>query len=378
MIVFHEGLPGSGKSYEACVLHILQALESGRRVITNIEGINHAKFSELTHIPLLELREQLVCIFEDGDLEKQKTAILEHSGKDTLVVIDEIQNLFPSERQKLSPEWNKYISEHRHDGLDIILMGQDRKDCHTMWRRRIQRIITFNKLSAVGKDNSYRWECLEATRPEKYKKVTSGVRQYKALYFGLYSSHTNGTENKSVYSDDRANIRNNKLLRWGVPLMLVMLFFAVSHLMDFFSTPAQAENTAKPKTYNATKLKSQANALREQQLNPQPAATSQPVQPVEPAPIDIFDGYAKKYRLRLAALITTPKDDSRLYARIDVLDKSFHIQEAFTVSGLRDMGWDINYRESGLYITKEGVTHIARAWPIDKPGRVDNYTATSL
>ena len=61
MIVFHEGLPGSGKSYEACVMHIIPALKAGRDVLTNINGINHKKFAELTGIPLPIVQKQLIC-----------------------------------------------------------------------------------------------------------------------------------------------------------------------------------------------------------------------------------------------------------------------------------------------------------------------------
>ena len=346
MIVFHEGLPGSGKSYEACAMHILPALDKGRRVVTNIEGINHAKFAELLHIPELDLKDRLICVF-DHDIEIQKENFLRESGKDALIIIDEIQNLFPSERQKLPPEWNRYVSEHRHDGLDIVLMGQDRRDCHSMWRRRIQRVITFNKLSAVGQDNRYRWQCLEATRPEKYKAVTSGVRSYDSKYFGLYASHTQGTDNKNVYSDDRANVLKNKNLKLVLFVIPVLIYFAVSTLYDFFNPDA-------PQIVKTEKLpepeKGQFISLSEPTAD---SLNTAPMVEVEPPPIDIFDQYAKQYRLRLSALVIASE-------------------------ALRDMGWSVSYRDSGLYITKQGITHIARAWPIDKFGRVDNDTLATL
>lgn len=369
MIVFHEGLPGAGKSYEACAMHILPAVEKGRRVVTNIEGINHEKFSELTHIPLLDLREQLICVF-DHDIEEQKRLFLEYSGKDALIIIDEIQNLFPQERAKLNEDWNRYISEHRHDGLDIVLMGQDRRDCHNMWRRRIQRVITFNKLSAVGSDKRYRWECLEATGREKFKKVTSGIRSYDPKYFGLYKSHTDGTSNTSVYVDKRANVLNNKSLRFAIVGAVVACFFAISFLIDFFTpdeeiaTPAtRIEHKEAPAPVHKPEYKYVADV---------------PPEPIEPEPIDLFDDYAKKYRVRLAALIYSTSSPENIYAQVDLLDASYHKKETFTLSGLRDMGWSIKYRESGLYITKQGVTHIARPWPIDKFGRVDQNTANQL
>lgn len=55
MIIFHQGLPRSGKSYEA-VITILAELKKGRQVFTNIDGINFEKFSQLSGIPLDKLK----------------------------------------------------------------------------------------------------------------------------------------------------------------------------------------------------------------------------------------------------------------------------------------------------------------------------------
>ncbi|WP_372878689.1 zonular occludens toxin family protein [Spongiibacter marinus] len=374
MIVFHEGLPGSGKSYEACAMHILPAIEKGRRVVTNIEGINHEKFAELSGVPLPYVIEKLQCIYTP-DVDEQRQAFLEHSGKDALIVLDEVQNLFPSERQKLSDEWNRYITEHRHDGLDIVLMGQDRRDCHSMWRRRIQRVITFNKLSAVGMDNRYRWVVLEATRPEKYKETTSGTRTYDSKYFGLYKSHTDGTDNKSVYSDKRATVFAGKGLRYGVPAFVVALFFAFSTLSDFF-TPKDDVVSDKPQiAQQPPQRPTIAPNKPASKPKPEPKAEQKP----EPPPaLDIFDEYARKHRLRLSAVLVGEDKPDKFYAQVDILNSSYHRQEVFTAQGLRDMGWQLSYRESGLYIKKGNTVHIARPWPIDKYGKVDNHTMAQL
>lgn len=350
-------------------MHIAPALDAGRRVVTNIEGINHQAFADLLHIPLLDVKQLLICVY-DHDVEKQKELFLEHTGKDALVIFDEIQNLFPQERQKLNDAWNRYISEHRHDGLDVVLMGQDRRDCHAMWRRRIQRVITFNKLSAVGADNRYAWACYEATGREKFKKVTGGNRTYDKKYFGLYQSHTVGTKNKDVYKDKRANVLNSKSLRFSVLAVPVVLYLALSFLADFFSPQAA---TASP----VAQVSAPRSQLVTPAQKPQLQSAPKPAEPEEPPPIDIFDKFAKEHRLRLSGLILS-NDKSKLLAQVDVLDKSYHRQEVFTVQGLRDMGWQVSYRDSGLYIVKQGVTHIARSWPIDKFGKVDNDTMAQL
>ena len=68
MIIFHQGLPRSGKNYEA-VITILAELKKGRQIFTNIEGINFEKFSQLSGIPLEKLKGDT---FEVEILESQK------------------------------------------------------------------------------------------------------------------------------------------------------------------------------------------------------------------------------------------------------------------------------------------------------------------
>jgi zona occludens toxin len=382
MIVFHEGLPGSGKSYEACVMHILPALKAGRDVITNINGINHQKFSELTGIPVPVLQKILICIShqdcqdEEQRLEHIKADFLAETKKDSMVVIDEIQDMFPTKRQPVTPEWSKWIASHRHEGLDVVLMGQDRRDVHPIWRRRIQRLLTFNKLQAVGADSSYRWVCLEATSPEKFKEVSSGIRSYDKKYFGLYSSHTQGTENKSVYKDDRANILKNKKLQFAFVAFFALAYYGISNTVAFFD----------PKeTVVAQPAKS---AQGEPKLIPAPqtavtqASQTQPQTPVKPSPeaerpsLDIFDQEARKGRLRLAALM---HNADKIYFRIEIMDSFNRLLATYDYASLIDLGWHVENRDSGVHLTKRDQVYVARPWQLEKSyTQVDRRTSERL
>lgn len=57
MIDLLEGIPGSGKSYEAVVYHVLPALKSGRKVVTNLP-LNVDAFAKLdpSYVDLLDIR----------------------------------------------------------------------------------------------------------------------------------------------------------------------------------------------------------------------------------------------------------------------------------------------------------------------------------
>ncbi len=378
MIVFHEGLPGSGKSYEACVMQIVPALIAGRDVLTNINGINHEKFASLTGIPIAIIKKQLICIShsecddEEKRLELVKEDILKKTKKDSLIVIDEIQDIHPTKRQALSAEWSKYIASHRHEGLDIVLMGQDRRDVHPIWRRRIQRLLTFNKLQAVGSEDSYRWVCLEACAPEKFKEVNSGVRRYDKKYFGLYLSHTKGTKNKSVYKDNRANVFKNKTLQSVVIGFFVVGYWGITKTLAFFQPKvkeiAAIEEQALTNTVN-TPLPVAANPSSS---NAAQSGSSSSESVLNPS-IDIFDQEARKGRLRLAALLYT---NEKLYFQIEIMDGYNRLLAVYDYASLVDLGWKIENRDSGVHLTKENQTYVARPWQLENSYAKVNRRAT--
>ena len=201
MLIFHEGLPGAGKSYEAMVHQVLPALEKGRKVFAYIEGLDHGKIAEVLDESEERIKQLLIPLDRD-----QVPTIYDHVENDALVVIDELQNFFPSGRQKLSDQMTQFVTEHRHRGLDILCMGQDLRDCHNLWKRRISQKVVFVKLDAVGMSKRYRWTVQKATTGEKFHDIRSGVRKYDPKYFGIYASHTDDTENTADFKDDRANI----------------------------------------------------------------------------------------------------------------------------------------------------------------------------
>jgi len=382
MIAFHEGLPGAGKSYEACCYHILPALKAGRHVVTNIRGINCEKFAELLDEPV-ELVEMLVTQIEPAeqeDDEKEITRVKDEFATRTpdgaLIVWDEIQDYYPSGNYKLPHSHQKFWTEHRHRGLDIVIMGQDRDDVHKIIRSRIEALTYFLKLKAVGQPNKYKWEHYERQRKGKFEKIGSGVRSYDSQYFGLYLSHRKEGIKSSVYTTGRTNVlKNTKLLTLGVPVAFAAAIYGVSHLWSFF----HPEPAPTPPKVGVSYSRAPAAAS-----SPPPAAvpsspgqharTSEP----EPEPIDYFDRMATAYSVRLSGLISSEQEGKELLGYVEMLDSSYHVKERFTVQDIQALGWAVSHEVYGLLIVKEGVRHVARAWPLDLFGRVDQRTANSL
>lgn len=375
MIVFHEGLPRSGKSYEAVVKHILPSIKNGRSVYSNINGLfdGAEKIASLIGMSPNEVASHIITL-SDEDVYNLQNVV----PKDALIAIDEIQNYYPSGREKIPKETIKYIAEHAQHGHDIILMGQSFADVAPIWRRRTQRKIMFSKRTGIGRPDEYTWTAYEATAPEQFSKISSGGGKYDKKYFGTYKSHQTGTKNTSfAYEDDRTNVFKQKGFLWGIPLALIAVFFAISYLYDFFNEPsfagAQVEKTPEPKP------KPKEPAPQPVKKSNQETPVVADVQaPVVKEPLDYLDSIAQKYRLRLSAAIYD-EHDVLFSAYIDAYDATDHLKERFFLADVQSLGWQVEHKQYGLLITKDDVSHVVRPFPLgDLYGRVNSNLARSL
>lgn len=322
MIIFHEGLPGSGKSYEALVKHIIPSLEKGRKVYARLNGFNYEKVSELTGKTVEELESLYTEITEE-----QVLTVYDIVENDSLLVLDELQNFFPSGRQKLSDEMTRFIAEHRHRGMDIICMGQALADVHTTWKRRTERKISFLKLSMVGMDSKYKWEMYQGSingvkGDVVFKKIKSGVEKYDSKYFGSYLSHQLTTDNTDVYSDDRVNIFKTKQFMFYIPIFICVIAFAIYFLTSFFNGDTQIVNTKSKEPSNGPVANVQnQDALEAKYLNkkvnekpkPKPKPSTDPYQRLR----DLIQNnnamitYEEIYRDRIADLLVVVESTSK-------------------------------------------------------------------
>ena len=125
MLIFHEGLPGSGKSYEAVVKHIIPAIESGRKVYARMDGFDKdeclQKIATLINLDLEDVKHKLICVLPE-DVYKIDKIVEDNS----LVVIDEIARYWSQKgkRSNVSESISDFVKEHRHRGIDILAMAE--------------------------------------------------------------------------------------------------------------------------------------------------------------------------------------------------------------------------------------------------------------
>ncbi|WP_421322465.1 zonular occludens toxin family protein [Aeromonas veronii] len=370
MLIFHEGLPGSGKSYEAMVFHIIPRLKDGRTVDAYIEGLDFEKIAALAEITLEQCQEQLRQITRE-----QVPNIHEHVRDKSLVVIDESQNFWPSGRQKLPDPIIQLITEHRHRGLDIVLMGQNLNDVHSMWRNRTDRKFVFQKLDAVGQDNRYSWTSYKgALRADgqrsriEFTKLTGGIRQYDSKYYGTYASTTSEDNEMGVYKDDRTNIFKSAKFKFGIPIALVLLvgglWFAIDTMINFNSKTGADE---------AVKKAQQQDVASPQQPG-QPATRPAASPPAPPKVDDLFTQTLDGNKPVLTS--QTVVNGQLLDAWIEVWDSKDNSLMTWRSADLIDLGWTVALKSYGLVITKGKTTMLIRERNTLPPSNRDNLTAS--
>lgn len=239
-ITFHEGLPGAGKTYEAVLSFILPAVKSGRAVYTNIRGVDPDAIAAYLGIAPVFVRSVIHTIEHDSRDEDSRELVedfLLKAPPDSLIIWDEIQNFYPPSRQALSHRVTQFVTEHRHSGHDIILMGQHRMDVHAIWRRRIEQVITFRKLSYLGWDKGYRYTVYQAIPPDKWESVVSGTRSYDKRIFSLYSSFRAETQNKALLKSEKT-IFSSWQFRYALPVFALLAVWGITTAASYFEPVA--------------------------------------------------------------------------------------------------------------------------------------------
>lgn len=247
------GRPGSGKSYESIVYHVIPALKDGRKVVTNLP-LNLEHFKQVFGEEVLELIEVREDSFDkDRGVIKALSRDVDFTSDDwrndlnqgPLYVIDECHFQFPrTGRGKQASEeladFLLYLSEHRHYGHDFVLMTQSLGKLNKDLRDMIEIQYAVSKHTAAGSQKSYTQKVLDGAvgRPVC---VNTNIRTYKSEYFPFYKSHT-----KSDSSVDEAMAKDIKPIwkHWTFYLCGLCLLFVIYKISQGNLNPfGVSENT---------------------------------------------------------------------------------------------------------------------------------------
>lgn len=269
-----EGIPGSGKSYEAVAFHILPALQAGRLVITNLP-INVAMFAAIDpgYADLIQIRTRSQPILgtwdatrldENGNGEafqlfppghdftkrieiKTKGKAFElvsegrtylpptvqapfsqvwdyystwkhpQTGQGPLFIVDECH--VPIPRITADDQVREWFSLHRHFNADVLLMSQRFRKIHPDISELCAILVRCRKADILGRADSYIRK-VHAGYPGSVISVEE--RKYKPEIFPLYKSHTQGNSvAESGASDVKPLTVQFKRFTWAVWLLAV-------------------------------------------------------------------------------------------------------------------------------------------------------------
>jgi zona occludens toxin len=367
MLIFNQGIPRSGKSYDAMRNHIIPALKKGRHVFARLNGLNFDQIATLAGVTVPECCRLLTHIPEEKIPELTKLDIPVGS----LVVLDEAQNFWPNSRAKLSPDVIKFVSEHGHKGLDILLMGQDIKDVHSLWRRRVSQVVVFNKLDMLGFPNKYSWALSKAVSPDVFQPVSNGQETYDTTIFGSYRSFVEGAESNQLYADKRASIWNRKFFKFVVPLGLIVVFGAVWYLWHIFHSDSLAGKSTVKTVTTVTRTQVPAGGPPSVAQVPQPGQAP-PAPPVEKKyEKDFIQDLSEKHRLRITAVIQSGK---KIFAMFEWYDDGLHVKERLSYASIVRLGYAVEIFEGGetATIAKGKVKYVATQFPLEQEGRISD------
>jgi zona occludens toxin len=252
-IKLYTGRMGSGKSYEVVTVVILDAIRNGRRVVTNIAGINYGLMRSTLAKEGVELDSigRIVSVDHD-DVLKDTFWLVDQSSDDSfiepgdLLVLDEVWRFWEGFASPRMPEAVlNFFRMHRHfvnekTGItcDVALISQDINDIGRKVKTVIEETYYMEKLTVLGSSKRYRVDVYSGQKKYRSSPVRSFQRAYNPDFFGFYSSHSqkneDGVDAKEVNIDGRGNLLKSPFFKFVLPIVLVLMIWGGSSVWGFF------------------------------------------------------------------------------------------------------------------------------------------------
>lgn len=156
MIYLYYGKIGDGKTYHVVRNELIPAILAGRRIYTNIDGLNFRYLSTYLNISLHEIK---VTHIENGNWfvqnmqlsNEQKEWTNPHVEHNSLFIIDEAQRIWDArDFRNTKKEFLSFLEYHRHFGFDIVFITQNPKRLESSILRLTNEAYQIKNLKFLG------------------------------------------------------------------------------------------------------------------------------------------------------------------------------------------------------------------------------------
>lgn len=249
------GRMGGGKTYEVVSSVIVPAIGRGRRVVTNIAGLNYDaicdyltaqgvdddKFGELVCVSHADVETADFWLTETKMNENKKATI----QPGDLIALDEIWRFWEGfASRKMPDDVMNFVRMHRHfvhegSGLscDLAIITQDVMDIARRVRAVVSETYVMTKLLMIGRPNQYRVAVFTGYKTSA-KPLNDFFRTYNKKIFPLYSSHSQkkegGADAVEENIDSRGNLFGRKMFKYVIPISIPIFLYTIYAVYGFF------------------------------------------------------------------------------------------------------------------------------------------------
>lgn len=259
----YSGLQGHGKSYEVVRSVIVPNVAKGRRVVTNVAGLNvdkiraycvdklgadPEKLGEIVNVTNERIVEPKFFPIENAD----NTDCVVQGGD--VIIIDECWRYYVT-GEKLPDGHLTFFRMHRHflhpetgQCCDLVLIVQDIDDLQRKVRATVEKSFLMKKHKELGMDNRYSVTAFSGKR-QTHAAITEQFQEsYKPEIFELYSSYSQSggaAKASEAAADKRGNVLNRKLFKFGIPLAILAIGGGIWNTWRFFHPDLKPVTTPK-------------------------------------------------------------------------------------------------------------------------------------
>ena len=248
----YVGLMGTGKSYEVVSSVIVPAIAAGRRVVSNIAGLNDDAIRAYCAEKFKLGVDQLGSVVNVTDQQVRAVEFFpDHSAAEgaesssivrpgDLVAIDEAYKIWGGD-EKILPPHRVFFREHRHYthpetgvSCDLVLMTQDIGDLHRSLRAVIGNSFKTHKAKGIGLDSVYTITMWEGWKQHAKHIVKDWTKTYDPEIFPLYKSYAGTKQGRELNADSRMNIFADRRMRIKIAAFVLIALFILWRLASWW------------------------------------------------------------------------------------------------------------------------------------------------